>query len=644
MHFKKKGYLILLLALLCNLSVYAQVCNGSLGDPVFTLDFGSGNTPVAPVTDYAYVAGSCPDDGQYALSKTETGCHDDTWHRVFNDHTGNNGYMMVVNADQVAGKQFFSYSLAAGILCQATTYEFSAYILNLLKPGQAGAIKPNITFIIEKKDGTELKRQTFDIPETADPSGWVKYGLYFDSQGETSVVIRMVNNAQGGNGNDFLLDDITFRACGPIIKAGFAGDVNVTRQDVCEGQPASFTITAQAATGYNAPRYQWQQNLNQGNGWENIAGEVNPALLQRNFPSAQLGIYQYRLGVAEGDNINSANCRVYSNPVTINVSGYPPPPASTTLQVCEGEELRLGAISGATYTWSGPNLPPTTQNPIVIPHASAANAGVYHLVITSAAGCSTPADVTVTVNPKPIVTISPPQQICTGSNTTLSAFAADAVTYSWSPAIGLSDVNSANPVASPSVSTLYTVTVTNANNCVSTNSVQVDVLPVPVANAGSDKKIFEGQSVTLDGSAIGDITSYKWTPADYLDNPNSLTPVATPPFDITYTLTVTSANNCGIDQKQVFIRVYNKIVIPTTFTPNSDGRNDIWNIEALETYPQSLISIFNRGGKQVFQSRGYGKPWDGKLNGSPLPTGTYYYTIDFKGEMPTLSGWVMLLR
>jgi gliding motility-associated-like protein len=52
-----------------------------------------------------------------------------------------------------------------------------------------------------------------------------------------------------------------------------------------------------------------------------------------------------------------------------------------------------------------------------------------------------------------------------------------------------------------------------------------------------------------------------------------------------------------------------------------------------------VISVFTRNGKHVFQSRGYGKLWDGKLNGNLWPTGTYYYVIDLKNDTSKLSGW-----
>jgi gliding motility-associated-like protein len=156
--------------------------------------------------------------------------------------------------------------------------------------------------------------------------------------------------------------------------------------------------------------------------------------------------------------------------------------------------------------------------------------------------------------------------------------------------------------------------------------------------------IFAGQSVQLSGSVSGDnITGYSWSPSQYLSDPNSLTPIATPPHDITYTLNAIS-QTCGQAQSSVFIRVYQKITIPNTFTPNGDGVNDYWNIDALATYSESLLTIYTREGQEVFKSIGYAKPWDGTSNGKQVPAGTYYYIIDLKNGQPRLSGWVLVMR
>jgi gliding motility-associated-like protein len=86
------------------------------------------------------------------------------------------------------------------------------------------------------------------------------------------------------------------------------------------------------------------------------------------------------------------------------------------------------------------------------------------------------------------------------------------------------------------------------------------------------------------------------------------------------------------------------LVVPSAFTPNGDGINDVWNIKALIDFPQCTVSVYNRYGALVYQSRGYPQPWDGTYNGSPVPTGTYYYIINPQSGMQQLAGPVTILR
>jgi gliding motility-associated-like protein len=108
-------------------------------------------------------------------------------------------------------------------------------------------------------------------------------------------------------------------------------------------------------------------------------------------------------------------------------------------------------------------------------------------------------------------------------------------------------------------------------------------------------------------------------------------------------LTAVSAS-CGTSTSTVYVRVYKKIVIPNTFSPNNDGVNDVWNIDALVTYPECLVQVFDRYGQPVYQSTGYAVPWDGTKNGQTVPTGTYYYIIDLKNGQPRLTGWVLVVH
>jgi gliding motility-associated-like protein len=85
-------------------------------------------------------------------------------------------------------------------------------------------------------------------------------------------------------------------------------------------------------------------------------------------------------------------------------------------------------------------------------------------------------------------------------------------------------------------------------------------------------------------------------------------------------------------------------VAPNTFTPNSDGINDTWNIKYIEGYPDCTVKIYNRNGQLVYNSIGYGIAWDGRYKNQPLPVGTYYYMIDLKHNLGTLSGSVTVIR
>jgi gliding motility-associated-like protein len=86
------------------------------------------------------------------------------------------------------------------------------------------------------------------------------------------------------------------------------------------------------------------------------------------------------------------------------------------------------------------------------------------------------------------------------------------------------------------------------------------------------------------------------------------------------------------------------LAIPNVFTPNGDGINDVWNIKAIEAFPQCTVSVFERNGSLVFQSKGYGQPWDGTYRGSPMPPGTYYYVITPANGMRPFSGSVTIVR
>ncbi|RYD90644.1 MAG: hypothetical protein EOP54_23670, partial [Sphingobacteriales bacterium] len=229
MQLKFRPLFLLCLVLLCG-RVWAQTPAGSLGDPVVQEDFGSGSSPSFPTTDYTLVGGGCPNDGQYSIAKSIPGnCHADTWYTVPYDHTGNDGYMMIVNASYDPG-EFYSKQTPP-LLCGGTTYEFSVYVKNLIKPAFAGSHqKPNLRFRIEKTTGELIDSyDTGPIYETSGVDDWQRFAKVFTLPADVNaVVVKIINNAPGGTGNDLIIDDIAFRAYGPVVQANFDNVSNVT--------------------------------------------------------------------------------------------------------------------------------------------------------------------------------------------------------------------------------------------------------------------------------------------------------------------------------------------------------------------------------------------------------------------------------
>jgi gliding motility-associated-like protein len=137
--------------------------------------------------------------------------------------------------------------------------------------------------------------------------------------------------------------------------------------------------------------------------------------------------------------------------------------------------------------------------------------------------------------------------------------------------------------------------------------------------------------------------TYTWTPPTGLNNANAPDPIASPIDDITYTMKVTSDKGCTTSD-QVFVKVLKKPAIPNIFSPNGDGIHDKWVIGFLDTYPGCTVEIFNRYGQRIYHSIGYSIPWDGTINGKPVPVGTYYYIVDPKNGRQKMTGYVDVVR
>ncbi|MBC8035247.1 MAG: gliding motility-associated C-terminal domain-containing protein [Chitinophagaceae bacterium] len=615
----------------------SQICSGSLGDPVGNYTFSTGGALKANSTSYTYTPEACPRDGFYTIVSSTTRCFADTWHEVSEDHTPGdlNGYMMLVNASADPG--IFYVDTIKG-LCGKTTYEFAAWVMNVLKPTACGgnALLPRLTFTIETLDGIVLggPYSTGDIPASNTPD-WKQYGLFFNTpEAVSDVIIRVINNNTGGCGNDVIFDDITFRPCGPGISAGIVSNAGGL-VNVCEDDPAVFVLNAAVSSGYANPSLQWQQSVDGGSTWTDIAGAQTASFTR--LPTIP-GNYQYRIAAAEAENITLSRCKVASNVLTIIVNSKPDIQTEIRSPACIGTTITLKASGGTRYSWEGPSgFRSGEQNPPL--EVTAASAGSYQLTVTTQAGCVDATTIELLTIPQPIVSAGSDVSICEG--TTAALLATGGVRYQWLPSAGLSSSVVSNPLASPSDTTRYKVVITDGNECSDTALVTVNIWKKPRAIAGADQYLFEGDTVQLNGSASGTDITFFWTPEVPV---NAVTPRVHPGSNTTYTLHVESERGCTAATDEVFVRVYKKLTIPNAFSPNSDGINDNWQIINLDTYPDSRIVVFNRYGQQVYAAAGYSGAWNGSNNGKPLPAGTYYYIIDLKISRPVLTGWVFIAR
>ncbi len=621
----------------------AQLCQGSLGDAVVNITFGTGANPGLPlasgITNYNFVSNPCPNDGQYAISNSTVGCFSNSWFTINQDHTPGdvNGYMMIVNASNAPGD---FYVETVNGLCGSTTYEFASWILNVHNAGASTCSPisfPNVTFRIETTTGMLLQSfQTGNVPAISG-SAWTQYGFNFTTPpGITSVVLRMTNNAPGGCGNDLVIDDITFRPCGAKVTAALQN--GGTTKDVCSGDTTSLVISGTASAGYANPFYQWQESSNNGSTWMDIAG-ANTTTYRR-FSTA-VGSYLYRLSVAEAVNISIPSCRVHSDNIAVRVNALPVVNVTNSSPACVGESVTLDAGNGAMYVWTGPAGYMSTSGMAVIQNITVGNAGKYFVKVTTMAGCEATDSTVISINSTPVADAGADVRICEGVSAMLQGSGGQS--FAWLPVTGLSNASIADPIARPTDSTLYILTVSNGT-CTNNDSVLVAVLKKPVANAGPNQQIFQGGSASLTGSVGGNGITFYWTPDYNIVTANNLQPMVSPVSDTTYTLHVESQVGCGVATDDVFVRVFKKVTVPNVFSPNGDGINDDWRIESLTTFPEADISIFDRYGRVVFSQKGYAKPWDGKYKSASLPIGTYYYIIDLKNGMKKLNGSITLLR
>lgn len=389
--------------------------------------------------------------------------------------------------------------------------------------------------------------------------------------------------------------------------------------------------------------------------------------------------------------VTGANGCTATDDVVITVNVNVIPFAGPDQSVCAGTAVTLAASGGSGYTWDNG----VTDNVPFIPVQSA----VYTVTVSDAGGCTASDDLLVTVNPLPVAEAGNNQSLCSGANITLSA--SGGLTYLWS-----GGVTDGVPFAADSVSsTVYTVTVTDANSCSATDFVVVTINDYPVVDLGSDTLLCKGESMILDAGNPG--ASYMWSNGEtsqitgvadagiywadvangncavsdtvVIFNPPelSLGPDVSLCSDIEVILSphnpslsylwstgdtsqwiiVDSAGIYRVNAQYMHCRLsdtievtgeVNTIYFPTCFTPDNDTENEIFR-----GYGQGIteydLKIFTRWGELIFHASDIDIYWDGKINGNKALNGIYVWMADYKTQCTGSRnlrkyGYVMLIK
>lgn len=315
--------------------------------------------------------------------------------------------------------------------------------------------------------------------------------------------------------------------------------MNVPAQ-ICAGDSFNFLSASNIALG-NIDSLYWD-----------LANGVSSSISNptNSYPNA--GVYPIQLNV-----VSNFGC-LDSVQANLTVNALPTIVTSGNDTICPNTSVQVTASGGVNYVWTpaGPLDNANINNPTISPVFPQ----YYTVEVTDGNNCVNTDSLFVGLKPPPPADAGPDTSVClnlanmVSFNTTVPLNATGGVTYSWSPATGLSATNISNPDASPSATTEYIVTVSDAQNCIGTDTVKVAVLnPALELIQITTDSLCLGDTVSVEVLDLGDVTAYAWTPPIFISDATINEPNFFPPTNTLYTLTV--QNYCYQDNDTVLIEV-----------------------------------------------------------------------------------------
>lgn len=368
------------------------------------------------------------------------------------------------------------------------------------------------------------------------------------------------------------------------------------------------------------------------------------AIVQPSFDTGVVGLFNYF--VTQTTN----GCESPLAPLTYEVK-----PLSAAPQIdiigdkCLNEGLFVLSdfVTGANVQWySSAN----SVDPIIVPRGKTDVEGtVTHWITQNVNGCeSQRTPVSYVVHPIPEIPAVSPIDICLDDNSQKLSDYVSGENLIWYTSAVQGDSSDQEFAIKADVAGSYMYWVTQTiNGCVSPRAeIPYNVYQIDVTDDGP-YKIDEGQSQEINliinqTPDLGPVSTTWFDASGQIGSGNSIT---VNPMDPTfYSIDTENAFGC-ITEHEVYVNVIHFLYSAEIFSPNGDGLNEFWQIKNIEEFPTIKVSVYNRWGKIVFQSFNYSNDWNGDVNGTPLPVGTYYFIIDQSDyDREALTGSVTIIR
>ena len=313
-------------------------------------------------------------------------------------------------------------------------------------------------------------------------------------------------------------------------------------------------------------------------------------------------------------------CSAYDTLSVLHVYPLPMFSLGNDTALCDGQQLEYNfMLPQASYYWSTGS---TLNNAVIN------KGGVYWLQVEQM-GCVTKDTIAVTFKSVPVVNLGNDTTICEKQTLQLNAFNINA-SYLWQ------DGSDASSYLVSAAGTYFVIV--NLNNCISSDTITVNYKALPYFSIGKDTFLCTGMEYILK-PVINTNADLLWQ-----DGSSGASFTVTNPG--VYFLTAT--NECGSYADSLTIATGPcDIMMPTAFTPNGDGLNDLFRVKYPFSVKQFNMQIFDRWGEKVFETEDINKGWDGTWRGSPALQDTYVWVIrfvDINNTQQQLKGTITLLR